>query len=147
MSAGKLKLENQGCFRFYTLARLITQGYQPMFAKLGITYTQYTVLLVLWEEDDLPVTEITRRLYLDTNTVTPLIKRMETAKLVKRRKSKTDARQTIVSLTERGRAMKQDAAQIPDCMMQSLTSKGVNAEDVASIFPLLDEMIEKLSKK
>lgn len=118
-----------------------------MFAKLGITYTQYTVLLVLWEEDELPVTEITRRLHLDTNTVTPLIKRMEAAKLVRRRKSKADARQTIVSLTERGKAMEQEATQIPGCMIEMFARKGIDAAAVAQIFPLLDDMIEKLTAK
>ena len=77
MVCEQLKLDNQVCFRLYTVARLITQGYQPWLSKLGITYTQYIVLMVLWEKDHQPVNDIARRLLLETNTVTPLIKRME----------------------------------------------------------------------
>ena len=96
----QLKLENQVCFRLYTVARLMTQAYQPWLSQLGITYTQYIVLMVLWEQDHQPVNDIAKRLYLETNTVTPLIKRMETLKIVTRKKDKVDARKTIVSLTD-----------------------------------------------
>lgn len=113
MVCEQLKLDNQVCFRLYTVARLITQGYQPWLSKLGITYTQYIVLMVLWEKDHQPVNDIARRRLLETNTVTPLIKRMETEKIVVRRKDKQDARKTIVSLTERGKAMQEEAAGIP----------------------------------
>ena len=146
MSTENLKLNRQGCFRLYTAARLIIQAYQPWFAKLGITYTQYLVLMVLWEQDAQPLNAIQRRLYLESNTLTPLIKRMETMKLVVRKKNKDDARQTIVALTERGKAMQQQAEEIPDCMTSCLLEKGVSAEEFQALIPTLDHLIEALSK-
>lgn len=141
-----LRLNRQGCFRLYTAARLLIQAYQPWFAQLGITYTQYLVLMVLWEEDALPLNAISRRLYLESNTLTPLIKRLEAMKLVARKKNKDDGRQTIVVLTEHGRAMKQQAAAIPDCLATSLREKGVTDEEFERLIPVLDHLIEILSK-
>ena len=142
-----LRLDRQGCFRLYTAARMIMQSYQPYFAPLGITYTQYLVLLVLWEQDSQSINAISRRLYLNSNTLTPLIKRMETMKIVTRRKSKTDARQTIVSLTEHGRALEQQAADIPDCITSMLREKGLNLSEFATTLPTLDHLIEILAKQ
>ncbi len=147
MVCEQLKLDNQVCFRLYTVARLITQGYQPWLSKLGITYTQYIVLMVLWEKDHQPVNDIARRLLLETNTVTPLIKRMETEKIVVRRKDKQDARKTIVSLTERGKAMQEDAAEIPGCMSRMLMESGLTAETFATLVPALDEIIKCMKKE
>ncbi|MBR6988253.1 MAG: MarR family transcriptional regulator [Bacteroidaceae bacterium] len=146
MSTENLKLNRQGCFRLYTAARLIIQAYQPWFAKLGITYTQYLVLMVLWEQDAQPLNAIQRRLYLESNTLTPLIKRMETMKLVVRKKNKDDARQTIVALTERGKALQQQAEEIPDCLSAFLKEKGITEEEFQAIIPTLDHLIEALSK-
>ena len=146
MAYEQLKLSNQGCFRLYTAARLVMQAYQPWFSRLGITYTQYLVLMVLWEQDAQTVNAIAHRLYLESNTLTPLIKRMEALKMVTRRKGKEDARQTIVSLTEHGKALEQEAAQIPDCMTSLLQEKGLNLEQFAVIMPMLDELISTLSK-
>ncbi len=146
MSNDKLKLSNQGCFRLYTAARLMIQAYQPMLAPLGLTYTQYLVLMVLWEHDAQPLSAISRRLYLESNTLTPLIKRMEAMKLVVRKRNKEDARQTIVALTEHGRAMEQQAASIPECMTSVLMERGMNAEEYAVVNPQLDRLIEILSK-
>lgn len=147
MVCEQLKLDNQVCFRLYTVARLITQGYQPWLSKLGITYTQYIVLMVLWEKDHQPVNDIARRLLLETNTVTPLIKRMETEKIVVRRKDKQDARKTIVSLTERGKAMQEAAAEIPGCMSRMLKETGLSEETFLQIVPALDEIILHMKKE
>jgi len=146
MSCENLKLNNQGCFRLYTTARLMMQAYQPWLAPLGITYTQYLVLMVLWEQDAQPLNAISRRLYLESNTLTPLIKRMEAMKMVTRKKSKDDARQTIVALTEHGQALEQQAARIPECMTSVLSQKGLDIERLAAIMPTLDHLIETLSK-
>ncbi|MBO6216137.1 MAG: MarR family transcriptional regulator [Prevotella sp.] len=146
MSSENLKLNRQGCFRLYTAARLLKQVYQPWFAQLGITYTQYLVLMVLWEQDGLPLNAISRRLYLDSNTLTPLIKRMEAMKMVVRKKNKDDARQTIVVLTEHGRAMQQQATTIPDCIESVLHERGLYDDEFAAIIPTLDHLIEILSK-
>jgi DNA-binding MarR family transcriptional regulator len=122
------------------------QAYQPMLAPLGITYTQYLVLMVLWEQDAQPLNAISRRLYLESNTLTPLIKRMEAMKMVTRKKNKDDARQTIVALTEHGRALQQQASTIPDCMMSVLRERGLADEEFVTIIPTLDHLIEALSK-
>ena len=101
MAYEQLKLDNQLCFRLYTTARLTIGAYHPYLDPLGITYPQYLVLLVLWEQDKQPVNDIAHKLYLETNTVTPLLQRMEKAGLVKRTKGKEDTRQRIVSLTKK----------------------------------------------
>lgn len=145
MSNELLKLENQGCFRLYTAARLIVQGYQPWLSQMGITYTQYLVLMLLWENDHQPVNDIAHKLYLESNTMTPLIKRMEAEKIVTRRKDKTDARKTIVSLTERGKAMEQEAEKIPGCMTELLAGKGIDPAELVGIFPTLDSFISKMA--
>ena len=77
MTEEAFKLENQLCFRLYTASRLLTQAYHPLLSKYGLTYPQYLVLLVLWEKDAQPVNDIAKRLHLETNTVTPLLQRME----------------------------------------------------------------------
>lgn len=146
MSCDQLRLERQGCFRLYSAARLLIQAYQPWFSRLGITYTQYLVLMLLWEQDGRTVNSIAGRLHLESNTLTPLVKRLEAMKIVTRRKGREDARQTIVKLTERGRAMEAEAAGIPDCMTGLLVEKGVSLEDFARLMPVLDNLIEALSK-
>ena len=105
----ELQLDNQICFRLYTAARLITQAYTPMLNELGITYPQYLVLMVLWEQDSQPVNDIAHRLLLETNTVTPLLQRMEKLGIVVRKRGKEDKRQQIVSLTKKGRDMEEEA--------------------------------------
>ena len=101
----ELQLDNQICFRLYTAARLITQAYTPLLNQLGITYPQYLVMMVLWEQDCQPVNDIARRLVLETNTVTPLLQRMEKLGVLVRTRGKEDRRQQIVSLTEKGKEL------------------------------------------
>ncbi len=146
MVCEQLKLDNQVCFRFYTVARLITQAYQPWLSKMGITYTQYIVLMVLWEKDSQPVNDIAKRLFLETNTITPLVKRMEALGIVSRSKDKSDARKTIVSLTQKGRDLESEAAQVPGCMHGLLLDKGMADDTFLQMIPLLDEIMEKMAK-
>lgn len=146
MSGENLKLNRQACFRLYTAARLLIHVYQPWFAQLGITYTQYLVLMVLWEQDCQPLHAISQRLFLESNTLTPLIKRMEAMKMVTRKKNKDDARQTIVALTEHGQALKQQAAAIPDCVAEVLHDRGMTDEEIMTMIPTLDHLMEALSK-
>lgn len=120
MSYEQLKLENQLCFPFYAVSRLITRAYQDDLDALGITYPQYLVLMILWDNDKVTVNEIADKLILNTNTVTPLLKRMEVMGLITRTQSKTDQRKVIVSLTDKGNEMQHDAAQIPIRLMQKL---------------------------
>lgn len=113
----QLKLENQICFPFYAISRLIIRQYQPFLDELRITYPQYLVLLVLWENNNLPVNYIARRLILNTNTITPLLKRMEHLGLLTRQKSHEDERKVIVSLTDRAWALREKAATIPSKLL------------------------------
>ena len=148
MAHAELQLDNQICFRLYTAARLITQAYTPMFNELGITYSQYLVLMVLWEQDVQPVNDIARRLLLETNTVTPLLQRMEKQGLVSRRKGEQDKRQQIVSLTEKGRDMEQQAySLIPAGMGEQLAACPLQLKDYQQLAQELDSLIETLKNK
>jgi len=147
MAYEQLKLDSQMCFRFYTVARLIMQEYQPFLSQLGITYTQYLVLMVLWEQDHQPVNNIAKRLLLETNTVTPLIKRMEAQGIVTREKGEADGRQIIVNLTDKGKNLEAEAVQVPNCMVTQLTEEGLSVEQMAQLAAPLDEIIKKMSRK
>lgn len=108
-----LKLENQLCFPLYAAARQVVALYTPYLKELGLTYTQYIVFLVLWEGDGIPVGELGRRLFLDNGTLTPLLKKLETAGYVTRSRDSADERVVTVSLTDAGRALKERAKEIP----------------------------------
>ena len=142
----QLKLEKQLCFRLYTVSRLVTQAYRPYFEPLGITYPQYLVLLILWERDNLPVSDIASRLILDTNTVTPLLQRMERGGLVARTRGTVDSRQRIVSLTPRGRAMQEKAKDIPACLSRKWEGNNPSIEEIVAMTKTLDSMIETLKQ-
>lgn len=138
----QLKLENQLCFRFYTVSRLITQAYRPLLGRLGVTYPQYLVLLVLWEHDGQPVNDIAKRLYLETNTMTPLLKRMEQEGIVTRHTGEQDSRKVIVSLTEKGRSLEQLAREIPLEMSASYTCRDISPDKLGELYRQLDSLTE-----
>jgi DNA-binding MarR family transcriptional regulator len=142
----QLKLENQLCFRLYTASRLITQAYRPFFEPLGITYPQYLVLLVLWEHGNLPVSEITSRLMLETNTVTPLLQRMEREGLIVRTRGTVDTRQRMVSLTKKGHDMQERAKDIPSCMSKTWEGNHPMVDDMIAMKTTLDNIIETLKR-
>lgn len=144
MAFEQLKLSSQICFRLYSASRLVTQTYKLFLDKLGITYPQYLVLMVLWETDNQPVNDIAHKLLLETNTVTPLIQRMEKMGLVIRTKGIVDTRQRIVSLTKEGKAMEKEAAKVPACMLEHFADCGLKKEEVFQLVPLLDEVINRL---
>ena len=108
-----MKLANQLCFPLYAAARNVTSLYTPWLKPLGLTYTQYIVLLVLWEEDGISVTEIGRRLMLDNGTLSPLLKKMEQAGYVERKRSREDDRVVVITLTPKGRALQEKAKDVP----------------------------------
>ena len=141
----EFKLDNQLCFRLYTASRLLTQAYHPLLSEQGLTYPQYLVLLVLWEKDAQPVNDIAKRLYLETNTVTPLLQRMEKEGIISRKKGKEDARQMIVSLTKKGKNLQEDLCTVPLAVGGSVLCESVTPETVPDLFRMLDDMIEKLS--
>lgn len=142
----KFKLDNQLCFRLYTASRLLTQAYHPLLSEHGLTYPQYLVLLVLWEKDEQPVNDIAKRLLLETNTVTPLLKRMETEGIVTRSQGKKDARQMIVKLTKKGRDLQKVLTDVPETMGNAVLCESVTPETFPNLFGMLDDMIEKLSR-
>ena len=146
MAYEQLKLENQLCFRLYTAARLTMGVYHPYLDPLGITYPQYLVLLVLWEQDKQPVCDIAKKMMLDTNTVTPLLQRMEKSGLINRTRGKEDSRQRIVSLTEKGKAMQEQAKHIPECLSNDVVLKTGDAEEIVKMIPTLDKLIDGLKK-
>ena len=121
----EFKLDNQLCFRLYTASRLLSQAYHPLLSEHGLTYPQYLVLLVLWEKDAQPVNDIAKRLYLETNTVTPLLQRMEKEGILVRKKGEKDARQIIVSLTEKGRSLQKKLAEVPFVVGSSVLCESV----------------------
>jgi len=144
----ELQLSNQLCFRIYTASRLIIQAYTPILNQLGITYPQYLVLMVLWEQDAQPVNDIAHRLLLETNTVTPLLQRMEKMGIISRRKGEKDKRQQIVSLTEKGKAMEQQAYDtIPEGMGEQLSACPLSIGDYDNMRNQLDAIIETLRQK
>ena len=146
MAYEQLKLDNQLCFRLYTAARLTIGVYHPYLDPLGITYPQYLVMLVLWEQNKQPVCDIAKSLLLDTNTVTPLLQRMEKMGLVKRTQGKEDTRQRIVSLTKKGKALQEKAKPIPDCLRNDVALKTGEEEEILSIIHALDVLIDGLKK-
>jgi len=143
----KFKLENQLCFRLYTASRLLTQAYYPLLGEHGLTYPQYLVLLVLWEKDGQPVNDIAKRLMLETNTVTPLLKRMEAERMVTRCRGKKDARQIIVKLTKKGQFLQEQLTDVPETVGQAVLCESVTPETVPGLFGMLDDIIRQLSRE
>ncbi len=117
MSDDKLRLNQQLCFPLYAASNMLTRLYRPLLAELGLTYPQYLVMLCLWETAPQTVGELGRNLHLDAGTLTPLLKRLEAAGLVVRRRSDRDERVVEVDLSERGRALRERARGIPDAML------------------------------
>jgi DNA-binding MarR family transcriptional regulator len=144
---GRFKLDNQLCFRLYTASRLITQAYHPLLSEYGITYPQYLVLMVLWEKDAQPVNDIAKRLMLETNTVTPLLKRMEAEGILTRVKGEKDARQTIVRLTRKGHGLQNKLKDVPEAVGSTVLCESVTPETIPGLFGMLDDIIHQLKDK
>lgn len=143
----QLQLDNQLCFRLYTAARLVTACYTPYFRQYGITYAQYLVLMLLWEHDNLVISEITQRLHLETNTVTPLLQRMEKQGLIVRQKSMADSRQRIISLTSAGKRMEEQIKDVPNCLAHVIVESGISEDELRTLMPLLDKFIAAVADK
>ena len=147
MSYEQLKLENQLCFPVYAASRLIIREYQPYLDKLGITYPQYLVLMVLWENDNLTINEISQKLILNTNTLTPLLKRMEVMEILTRTRDIGDERKVLIKLTSKGKKLREKAASIPEKLAAKLNSDAMSLEELgelkASLHKLIDFLVEK----
>lgn len=120
MSDEWLKLDNQLCFALYSASHAFTRVYKPLLDALGLTYPQYLAMMLLWEQDGQTVGALGERLYLESSTLTPLLKRMEAAGYIERRRSSEDQRQVHVYLTEAGRALREKALSIPPCLMPAI---------------------------
>ena len=133
-----LKLENQISFPLYAAAREVMNLYTPYLQQLGITYTQYLVFTVLWEEDGVPVKNITEKLHLDTGTLTPLLQKMEKAGYVRKKRSRKDERVVKVFLTEKGKALQEEAARIPAAVGSSIP---LEPEEERALYGLLNKLL------
>lgn len=139
-----LRLDRQICFLLYGASRAVTQLYQPLLAPLGITYPQYLVMLVLWEEGKVSVGRLCDRLYLDSGTLTPLLKRLESAGLVRRERSTADARVVDVELTSAGKKLKRSAASVPRALACRV---GLRADEFARVHRQLVHLFDVLRDK
>jgi len=147
MEFEQLKLENQICFPLYAASRLITKEYQPYLDELHITYPQYLVLLVLWETDKISVNEIAHRLLLNTNTITPLLKRMEADGILQRTRSDKDERKVIIQLTVKGLDMKLSASEIPAKLTSGIKPEEFSLEELVALKGSLEKIIKILTEK
>ncbi len=139
-----LKLENQLCFPLYACAKEIVKAYKPYLDELNLTYTQYITMMVMWEHRELRVKELGRYLYLDSSTLTPLLKRLEEKGFVTRRRSSVDERDLIVSITEKGEALKEEAVTVPERLGACVALDPGKAQ---TLYTLLYEIIGKLTQK
>ena len=133
-----LKLDRQLCFPLYATARKITGAYTPYLKPLGLTYTQYIVFLVLWESAPMSVGEIGQRLHLDNGTLTPLLKKLETAGYITRTRSTSDERIVTIDLTDAGQEMREKCAHIP-AAMESLSC--LQSEETQALYRLLYKLL------
>lgn len=136
-----LKLDQQFCFLIYSTMHALNRAYKPLLDRLGITYPQYLVLLVLWEHDDQAVGEIGERLLLDSSTLTPLLKRLEAAGIVARARNPKDERQVRIRLTERGAAMREIAESFPKAL---LNAAGCRLEELSDLRARLLEVRDNM---
>lgn len=123
-----MKLDNQICFAIYASSREITKLYRPLLQDIGLTYTQYVTMLALWEKDNVTVSELGNRLYLDSGTLTPLLKKLEAAGLVQRTRDRNDERSVLVTLTAQGEALREKALDIPNqlvCKLDATPEEGI----------------------
>ncbi len=118
-STDALRLDHQLCFALYSASLAMTKLYKPLLEPLGLTYPQYLAMLALWESDGLTVSELGDRLFLDSGTVTPLVKRLEAAGLLLRQRDAQDERRVQVWLTDAGRALRRPAASVPGCVLDA----------------------------
>lgn len=141
MICDELKLDNQLCFPLYAAARKVTNVYTPYLKTLGLTYTQYIVFIVLWEHGTMRVGDLCEKLYLDSGTLTPLLKKMEKNGYVSRCRSQEDERVTEVSLTQKGIDLQQQAKNIPNQVGQCIA---LDPEDGKELYRLLYKVLDIL---
>lgn len=144
MKQNILKLENQICFPMYAVSKEIIRNYKPLLKPLGITYTQYLTMLVLWEHKEMSIKDIGDFLYLDSGTLTPLLKRMENEKLIERFRNNRDERIVLVRLTKKGMDLKKKALNIPDEVKKSLNIK---SEEIDLLYNILYKILGNICRE
>ncbi|HWR20201.1 MAG TPA: MarR family transcriptional regulator [Clostridia bacterium] len=140
MKKDVLKLENQLCFPLYAAAREIVNRYKPMLDKIDLTYTQYIALMVLWEHKSINVKELGKHLYLDSGTLTPLLKRLESKGFVTRERSREDEREVIITITEAGEKLREEALTIPEQMGSCIP---FSPEEASTLYTLLYKLLKQ----
>jgi len=142
-----LLLGNQICFAIYSAAHAFNRVYKPLLDRLGLTYPQYLVMLVLWERDGVPVKDIGERLFLDSGTLTPLLKRLEAAQLIKRTRNPADERQVLIALTAQGQALKEKARTMPQSILAasacSIAELSAMKNDLVALRDRLNAVLEE----
>ena len=136
-----LKIENQLCFPLYAASREVIKQYNPYLQKIDLTYTQYVAMMVLWDVKKTTVKDLGEKLYLDSGTLTPLLKSLEAKGLVKRSRSKEDERVLIVEITAKGEELKNEAVEIPKAMMGCVK---LTQEEAATLYSLLYKVLGNL---
>ncbi len=137
-----LRLENQLCFPLYACAREIVKAYRPHLDALGLTYTQYITMMVLWEEEHISVKDLGQKLHLDSGTLTPLLKKLESKGYLVRERSHQDERVVIACITDEGRKLKQAAVGVPQAMMRQMAD--FSRSDVKALYDLLYKLMDFL---
>jgi len=135
-----LKLENQLCFPLYAAARQVVSAYTPYLKPLGLTYTQYIVFLVLWEKHAVPIRDLCRMLYLDTGTLTPVLKKLESEGYLTRSRSEEDERVVLIELTEKGTELKESCRSIPGNIGQCFK---LSAEEAGALYTILHKLLSQ----
>jgi DNA-binding MarR family transcriptional regulator len=143
MNYEALKLENQLCFPLYACSRKIVKQYKPFLDEIGLTYTQYISMMVLWEKKSVSVKELGDALYLDSGTLTPLLKKMEAQGLITRCRDKADERSVIIELTGQGEQLKERAMEIPEKIMECVS---LSREDAATLYRLLYKTLDEIGR-
>ncbi|APH03841.1 MarR family winged helix-turn-helix transcriptional regulator [Bacillus weihaiensis] len=141
MSKESLSLENQICFKLYTAEKEINKIYRSLLQGLGVTYPQYLALLVLWEHNHISVKQLGDKLFLDSGTLTPMLKRMESNGFITRERSTEDERVVYISLTEKGKELKQEATCIPELLLEKLS---LESTDISKLNEILSMFIAKV---
>lgn len=136
-----LKLENQLCFPLYACSKEITRKYKPFLSKLNLTYTQYITMMVLWENRELSVKELGEKLFLDSGTLTPLLKKLEAKGYLTRNRSAKDERNLIIKVTEKGMELREKALSVPDDIR---TCINMSDEEAKALYKLLNGLMQKI---
>lgn len=138
----QLKLENQLCFPLYAAAKEVVRKYKPYLDELDLTYTQYIAMMVLWEEESMNVKELGSKLYLDSGTLTPLLKKLEAKGYITRSRCKEDERNLIIEITEKGEALKEKAANVPKEMVEKWVN--ISEDEIKTMYHALYKLLSQV---